>query len=79
MALYSGHAVGEISRSDASAINLSRTSEAITQIATVARQKSQKAICFVTGVPGAGKTLVGLNVATRRSDADTSAPAIGEG
>jgi hypothetical protein len=33
-----------------------------------ARQKSVKAICFVTGVPGSGKTLAGLNIATLRSD-----------
>ncbi len=35
-----------------------------------AKAKKQKIICFVTGVPGAGKTLVGLNVATQRRDAD---------
>jgi hypothetical protein len=68
MALYGGHAVTEISRSDASAINLSRTSEAITQIAHRSRQESTKSICFVTGVPGAGKTLVGLNIATQHID-----------
>lgn len=33
-----------------------------------ARARKRKLICFVTGVPGAGKTLVGLNVATRRRD-----------
>ena len=57
MALYNGHAVDEISRSDASAINLSRTSEAISEIIRVSRENSCKTICFVTGVPGAGKTL----------------------
>ena len=30
-----------------------------------AKKKGEKAICFVTGVPGAGKTLVGLDVATK--------------
>lgn len=64
MALYKGHSVNEISRSDASAINLSRTSEAISEIIQTSRDNAYKTICFVTGVPGAGKTLVGLNVAT---------------
>jgi hypothetical protein len=65
MALYNGHSVSEISRSDAAAINLSRTSDAVSNIIRTARDRSQKAICFVTGVPGAGKTLVGLNIATQ--------------
>ena len=64
MALYNDHSVAEISRSDASAINLSQTSEMISNIIQKSKEKSEKAICFVTGVPGAGKTLVGLNVAT---------------
>jgi hypothetical protein len=68
LALYNGHSVREISRSDASAINLSETSESITSIIRASREKSQKAICFVTGVPGAGKTLVGLNIATTHID-----------
>ena len=64
-ALYTGHSVNEISRSDAAAINLSRTSEAVSEIIRDSRDKGQKAICLVTGVPGAGKTLVGLNIATQ--------------
>jgi hypothetical protein len=64
MALYNSHSVAEISRSDASAINLSRTSEAVSEIIRFSKNKSCKSICFVTGVPGAGKTLVGLNIAT---------------
>jgi hypothetical protein len=64
-ALYAGHNVEEISRSDASAINLSDTSRAITEAIEQAREQRQKVICFVTGVPGAGKTLVGLNIATQ--------------
>jgi len=68
LALYGGHAVEEISRSDASAINLSRTSALLSRIICNAREQSRKSICFVTGVPGAGKTLVGLNIATRHID-----------
>lgn len=68
MALYGGHSVAEISRSDASAINLGRTSEAIAEIIRCSKRLSRKSICFVTGVPGAGKTLVGLNIATQHID-----------
>jgi len=65
MALYNTHSVVEISRSDAGAMNLSQTSETLAEVIRSAKERSQKAICFVTGVPGAGKTLVGLNVATK--------------
>jgi hypothetical protein len=71
IALYSGHSVSEISRSDAGAINLRDTAQAIGDIIVASRRSSQKAICFVTGVPGAGKTLVGLNVATTHIDKDS--------
>jgi hypothetical protein len=68
MALYGGHSVDEISRNDASAINLGQTSAAIAEIIRSSKQQSRKSICFVTGVPGAGKTLVGLNIATKHID-----------
>ncbi len=68
LALYNKHSVAEISRSDASAINLSRTSHSISSIIEASKANSTKAICFVTGVPGAGKTLVGLNMATTHTD-----------
>lgn len=67
-ALYKGHSVADISRSDAGALNLSETSQAITEIVNYSRANSRKSICFVTGVPGAGKTLVGLNIATQHMD-----------
>lgn len=65
LALYRGHNVKEISRSDASAKNLHETTEAINKVIEDAKTNSNKAICFVTGVPGAGKTLIGLNIATK--------------
>jgi hypothetical protein len=71
MALYNGHSVNDISRSDASAINLSDTSDAISEIIRLSKEKSYKSICFVTGVPGAGKTLVGLNIATTHINKNT--------
>ena len=67
-ALYFGHSVSEISRNDASAINISKTSEEIYKIIDFSKTESRKSICFVTGVPGAGKTLVGLNIANKYSD-----------
>jgi len=67
-ALYSGHEVAEISRSDAGATNLSATSNELCEIIERSMELRQKSICFVTGVPGAGKTLVGLNIATKYSD-----------
>ncbi len=69
MALYNNHAVADITRSDAGATNLRLTSSAISEIIRHSRDKSQKSLCFVTGVPGAGKTLVGLDVATKHSEA----------
>jgi hypothetical protein len=68
-ALYAKHSVEAITRNDAGAENLSVTSRRIEDLVEDARAQKRKIICFVTGVPGAGKTLVGLNIATRRSDA----------
>jgi hypothetical protein len=68
VALYGNHSVSDISRSDAAAVNLTVTSAAIAEIIEQAKTDRFKAICFVTGVPGAGKTLVGLNIATQRRE-----------
>lgn len=67
-ALYAKHGVQEITRSDAGAVNLQRTSAAIARVIANAKAAPQKAICFVTGVPGAGKTLVGLDIATKYAE-----------
>lgn len=69
-ALYRGHDVHEITRSEAGAENLTDTSDAVDQIITQAKRDHQKAICFITGVPGAGKTLAGLNIANSRLQTD---------
>lgn len=68
-ALYGQHSVADLSRSDAGAKNLSVTSAAVDRVIESARAQHKKAICFITGVPGAGKTLVGLDVATKHMDA----------
>lgn len=67
-ALYKKHNVFEISRSDSGAENLSVTSECISGIIDYSKNKNRKSICFITGVPGAGKTLAGLNIANLRSN-----------
>jgi hypothetical protein len=61
-ALYSGHDVIEISLSQASAQHLEKTEKAVAEIVKISNTEGKKAICFITGVPGAGKTLAGLNI-----------------
>lgn len=71
--LYLNHSVEEITRSEASGKNLQRTSEFVMQVIDHSRANREKSICFVTGVPGAGKTLVGLNIAVRQFEKKTLA------
>lgn len=61
--LFSGHSVREIGRSDSNADDLERTSQCLTQITRETKKNKKKVICFVTGEPGSGKTLLGLNLA----------------
>ena len=75
-ALYKGHKVSEISRSDAGAINLSDTSDCIDKIIEYSKTHNKKSICFITGVPGAGKTLAGLNIANERQKSDLDVHAV---
>lgn len=69
-ALYSNHTVKDITRREAGDVNLGKTTDTITEIIQISREQSLKTICFVTGVPGAGKTLVGLDIATKHFDKD---------
>jgi len=66
-ALYKSHNVEDIARSDSGAKNLSETTDEIFKVIERSKILGRKSICFVTGVPGAGKTLAGLNIATSRS------------
>ncbi len=75
-ALYARHSVVEIARSDAGARNLNITSQRVLDLVRQAAGQHQKIICFITGVPGAGKTLVGLNVATQPWDVGSAAHAV---
>ena len=78
-ALYADHSVDEIARNDAGAKNLAETSTRLQEIIHDARLGGRKAICFVTGVPGSGKTLVGLNLATSRDDEEQAVFLSGNG
>lgn len=66
--LFSEHSVDAITQQDAGKINLAVTSKQLEELVGEAEQQKQKVIIFVTGVPGAGKTLVGLKVATHKRD-----------
>ena len=68
-ALYMNHDVKEITRNDAGAKNITVTTDAVNKIIDKSKVEGRKSICFVTGVPGAGKTLVGLNLSTQRANA----------
>lgn len=68
VALYKNHSVDNITRNDADAVNLSITTKSVSDIINHAQSQKKKIICFVTGVPGAGKTLVGLDIATKHLD-----------
>ena len=73
---HMGHRVKDISRNDASAINLNQTTKAINEIIDYSKAHNRKSICFITGVPGAGKTLAGLNIAIERQKADENEHAV---
>ena len=75
-ALFAQHSVDAIARHDAGARNLRITSQRIEALVEEARQNHCKMIIFVTGVPGAGKTLVGLNVATKKRDQEQPTHAV---
>lgn len=74
--LYNNHNVEEITRSDADAINLKATTQYISETIDYAKENNTKVICFVTGVPGAGKTLVGLKVATEHLDKEKGSTSV---
>ena len=64
--LYMNHSVEDITRHEAEGEQLERTTRYVQQVIQETKAKRGKSICFVTGVPGAGKTLVGLNVAVQQ-------------
>ena len=60
--LFSRNSVTEIAAARADAPNLNRTTAAIHAALAAARARGERVVVFVTGIPGAGKTLCGLNV-----------------
>ena len=69
-ALYENHSVEEITRHEADRVSTDRTIRRVMEIVAESERNRTKSICFVTGVPGAGKTLVGLEVAMKLTYAD---------
>lgn len=65
--LYDNHSVENITRSEADEVTTKKTIEYILDIIKRSKEKREKSICFVTGVPGAGKTLIGLDVAVKQT------------
>lgn len=59
--LYQKHGVADIAASRADIGNLTRTNDAICRAIADAMTAHKYVILFVTGIPGAGKTLCGLN------------------
>lgn len=78
--LYLNHSVEDITRHEAEGEQLERTTKYVQQVIHETKARGGKSICFVTGVPGAGKTLVGLNVAVQQeSDEDLAVYLSGNG
>ena len=68
--LYENHSVEDITRHEADKVSTDTTISYILEVIQQSKEKQQKSICFVTGVPGAGKTLVGLDVAIKQTYKD---------
>ena len=62
-ALFAEHDVRDIAEASADAQNLTHTSDFLLSVVERARRDGEKFVCILTGVPGAGKTLAGLNLA----------------
>lgn len=65
--LYENHTVEDITRHEADKVSTDRTISYILDVIQKSKETQKKSICFVTGVPGAGKTLVGLDVAVKQT------------
>ena len=68
--LYENHTVEDITRHEADKVSTDETIKYILDVIKGSKERGEKSICFVTGVPGAGKTLVGLDVAVKQSYQD---------
>lgn len=77
--LYETHSVENITRHEADKVSTDKTIAYILDVVQKSKQNREKSICFVTGVPGAGKTLVGLDVAIKQTYQGQNAPVEDEG
>lgn len=78
-ALYMNHSVEDITKHEADKAGIDSCTKFILDVIKESKEKKQKSICFVTGVPGAGKTLVGLNVAIQQEQGDLAVYLSGNG
>lgn len=78
-ALYENHTVENITRHEADDVSTDRTIAYILDVIKKSKQNKEKSVCFVTGVPGAGKTLVGLDVAIKQTYQGNLEPVKDEG
>lgn len=76
--LYESHSVEDIVRHEADDVTTDQTIAYILDVIRKSKENGEKSICFVTGVPGAGKTLVGLDIAVRQTYQDSDSPVEGE-
>ena len=77
--LYESHSVEDITRHEADQVTTDKTIAYILEVIQKSKQNREKSICFVTGVPGAGKTLVGLDVAVKQTYQGSDKPIEDEG
>lgn len=77
--LYESHSVEDITRHEADKVSTDATISCILDVINKSKRNGEKSICFVTGVPGAGKTLVGLEVAVRQTYQGHDKPVDDEG
>lgn len=77
--LYENHSVENITRHEADKVSTDRTIAYILDVIQNSKTNQKKSICFVTGVPGAGKTLVGLDVAIKQTYQGHDEPVKDEG
>lgn len=77
--LYESHSVENITRHEADKVSTDRTIAYILNVIRKSKEEQTKSICFVTGVPGAGKTLVGLDVAIKQTYQGQDEPVADEG
>lgn len=77
--LYESHSVEDITRHEADQATTDKTISYILEVIKKSKANGEKSICFVTGVPGAGKTLVGLDVAVKQTYQDSDKPSLDEG